>query len=113
MRAAVESLPDELKSHIENVAVLVEEEFIPGSLEEVDEGQEYLGFYHGISQKDRGFWYGNVLPDRIIIYRNPLERMSRDLADLKENIRQTVIHEVGHYFGLNEEELAELEGRGP
>jgi predicted Zn-dependent protease with MMP-like domain len=112
VREAVESLPGEVKTHMENVAILVEEEFIPGSFEEAEEEQEFLGFYHGIPQKDRGFWYGNVLPDRIIIYRQPLERISRNLEDLKENVRQTVIHEVGHYFGLSEEELAQLEGRG-
>jgi predicted Zn-dependent protease with MMP-like domain len=115
VREAVECLPPEVKGHMENVAILVEEEFIPGSPDEGDEGEEereFLGFYHGIPQKDRGFWYGNVLPDRIIIYRKPLERISRNLEELKENVRQTVIHEVGHYFGLSEEELAELEGRG-
>ena len=68
-----------------------------------------LGLYHGISQKDRGFWYGNALPDRIIIYRKPLVRISASLQELKENIRQTVIHEIGHYFGFDEEELRSLE----
>ena len=71
--------------------------------------QELLGLYHGVSQKDRGFWYGNTLPDRIIIYRRPLERISSSLEDLRENIRQTVIHEIGHYFGFDEEELRRLE----
>ncbi len=111
VKEAVKSLPPEVRSHMENVAILVEEEFIPGSADESEEEQEFLGLYHGIPQKDRGFWYGNVLPDRIIIYRKPLERISRNVEELKENVRQTVIHEVGHYFGLSEEELAELEGR--
>ena len=48
------------------------------------------------------------LPDRIIIYRKPLERISTNLQELKENIRQTVIHEIGHYFGFDEEELRSL-----
>jgi predicted Zn-dependent protease with MMP-like domain len=105
----VESLPSELKDRLENVAFLVEESpsGIPG--EEENGGEGLLGLYHGISQKDRGFWYGNTLPDRIIIYRKPLERISRSLSDLKENIRQTVIHEIGHYFGLDEGELRSLE----
>jgi predicted Zn-dependent protease with MMP-like domain len=71
--------------------------------------QELLGLYHGISHKDRGFWYGNVLPDRIIIYRKPLERISANSQDLRENIRQTVVHEVGHYFGFDEEALRRFE----
>ncbi len=106
VREAFDSLPGEMKEELENVAILVEEE--PPDDWEDGEG-ELLGLYQGISKKDRGFWYGNVLPDCITIYRSPLERMSANLEELRENIRQTVIHEVGHYFGLNEEELRHLE----
>lgn len=109
VREAVESMPEELKSRLENVAIMVEEN-PPGPLmEEEENGQELLGLYDGIPAKDRGFWYGNVLPDRIIIYRKPLERMSSTLSELRENIRQTVVHEIGHYFGFDEEELQQLE----
>ena len=73
------------------------------------EGGDLLGLYRGISKKDRGFWYGNVLPDTIVIYQKPLERMSASREDLRENVRQTVVHEVGHYFGLDEEQLQDLE----
>jgi predicted Zn-dependent protease with MMP-like domain len=109
VKEIVESLPPELRDRLENVAFIVEENpsGIPGEGEKGEEG--LLGLYHGISQKDRGFWYGNTLPDRIIIYREPLERISPSLSDLKENIRQTVIHEIGHYFGFDEEELRNLE----
>lgn len=105
---ALESLPEELKNRLENVAILVEEDS-PSEKGPSGRGQELLGLYHGISQKNRGFWYGNALPDRIIIYRKPLERISRNLEDLKNNVRETVIHEVGHYFGLDEEDLEALE----
>ncbi len=106
---AVESLPEDLKNRLENVAILVEEE--PPPLEDgPEEGDdELLGLYHGISQKERGFWYGNTLPDRIVIYRRPLERISRNPEDLRKNVRETVVHEVGHYFGFNEDELQALE----
>jgi len=109
VQKALETIPGELKDRLENVAFMVEDE--PSDLPEEweGEGQDLLGLYHGISRKDRGFWYGNALPDRILIYRKPLERISRNLRELRENIRQTVIHEVGHYFGFDEEELRALE----
>jgi predicted Zn-dependent protease with MMP-like domain len=106
---ALDTIPRQLKDRLENVAFMVEDE--PSSLpEEWEEAEKnLLGLYHGISRKDRGFWYGNALPDRILIYRKPLERISGNLQELRENIRQTVIHEVGHYFGFDEEELRDLE----
>jgi len=109
VREAVASLPEEIKKRLENVAIIIEEE--PPEEGEIgeEEDQELLGLYHGIPYKDRGFWYGNVLPDRIVIYRKPLERMSRSLQELKENVRQTVLHEVGHFFGFDEEGLRRLE----
>jgi predicted Zn-dependent protease with MMP-like domain len=109
VKEAVELLPPDLRSRLENVAFIVEDESPPHPEEWEEDGQELLGLYHGISQKDRGFWYGNVLPDRIIIYRRPLERISTNLEDLKENVRQTVFHEVGHYFGFDEEDLRRFE----
>ena len=109
VKEAVESLPPELRNRLENVAFIVEDESPPWPEEGVETGQELLGLYHGISKKDRGFWYGNVLPDRIIIYRRPLERISTSSQDLKENVRQTVFHEVGHYFGFDEENLRRFE----
>jgi len=109
VKGAMETLPQELKDQLENVAFIVEDEpsDLPDEWEEDD--QDLLGLYHGVSRKNRGFWYGNALPDRILIYRRPLERISNSLLELEEHIRQTVIHEVGHYFGFDEEELEELE----
>jgi predicted Zn-dependent protease with MMP-like domain len=109
VKGALETIPRELKEQLENVAFIVEDEpsDLPDEWEEED--QDLLGLYHGVSRKSRGFWYGNALPDRILIYQRPLERISANLQELEENIRQTVIHEVGHYFGFDEEELRELE----
>lgn len=109
VREAVASLPEELKNQLENVAIMIEENPPAHATVREDPGQDLLGLYNGIMKKDRGFWYGNVLPDQIIIYRKPLERMSSSLNDLRENVRQTVIHEIGHYFGFDEEELQRLE----
>jgi predicted Zn-dependent protease with MMP-like domain len=109
VKEALETIPRELKDQLENVAFMVEDE--PSDLPDEwgEEDPDLLGLYHGVSRKDRGFWYGNTLPDRILIYRRPLERISASLEELRENIRQTVVHEVGHYFGFDEEELRELE----
>jgi predicted Zn-dependent protease with MMP-like domain len=109
VKEAVGLLPRELRLRLENVAFIVEDESPPRPEEWEDDGQELLGLYHGISQRDRGFWYGNVLPDRIIIYRRPLERISASSQELRENVRLTVFHEVGHYFGFDEEELQRFE----
>ena len=109
VREAMDSLPEEMKAQLENIAVLVEDEPPEDLEEEMGEGGELLGLYQGVSKKERGFWYGNVLPDCIVIYQKPLERMSANREELRENVRQTVIHEVGHYFGLDEEELQRLE----
>lgn len=112
VKAAIETIPMELKEQLENVAFVVQKDpsDLPQDWEEED--QDLLGLYHGISRKDRGVGYGNVLPDRIVIYQRPLEKISSNLEELKENIRQTVIHEVGHYFGFDEEELRQLEEEG-
>ena len=109
VREAVASLPEELKDQLENVAMIIEENPPAQPVLGEGSGEDLLGLYHGIMKKDRGLGYGNVLPDQIIIYRRPLERMSSTLDDLRENVRQTVIHEVGHYFGFDEEELQRLE----
>ncbi len=102
-------MPPGLREQLENVAFIVEEDF-PEALDGWEDGEsELLGLYHGISKKDRGFWYGNALPDRIIIYQRPLERISATKEELKKNIRETVVHEIGHYFGFDEEELRDLE----
>ncbi len=113
VREAVASLPEELKDQLENVAMISEENPPVQPFFEEEGGEDLLGLYHGIMKKDRGLGYGNVLPDQIIIYRGPLERMSSTLEDLRENVRQTVVHEIGHYFGLDEEELRQLEEGNP
>jgi len=68
-----------------------------------------LGLYHGYPLKERGPWYGNVLPDQITIYQGPIERICRDEREIEERVREVVLHEVGHYFGLEEEELRAIE----
>ena len=99
VRAALDELPPNLASALENVAVLVEDE-------NPDE-PDLLGLYHGVPLPERGEAAG-VLPDTISIYRRPLEESFPDPDDLREEIRITVLHELAHYFGIDEDRLEEL-----
>jgi len=68
-----------------------------------------LGVYQGIPYQKRGPWYGNVMPDRIVIFQHPIERQCRNDEEIKTLARKVVIHEVGHYFGLSDPELYRLQ----
>lgn len=70
---------------------------------------ELLGLYQGFPLDRRGFYYGNVLPDKITIFQSPIESMCKTREEIEEKVREVVIHEVGHYFGLDDERLRELE----
>jgi predicted Zn-dependent protease with MMP-like domain len=99
---ALDSLPAELGGFMSNVAVVVEEE-PPG-------GRPLLGLYQGVPLTRRGSWYGAVLPDKISIYRGPLERhYGADRDRLRDEIRRVVLHEVAHHFGIGDERLREMD----
>jgi predicted Zn-dependent protease with MMP-like domain len=98
---AVGSLPAELREAMSNVDIVVEEENA--------EDPDLYGLYDGIALTDRDSGYAGALPDRISIYRRPLvEDFGHDPALLEEEIRVTVLHEIGHHFGISEERLDEL-----
>jgi predicted Zn-dependent protease with MMP-like domain len=99
VRAALDELPPHLAAALQNVAVVVEDE----NLEDPD----LFGLYHGVPLPERGDVSGQ-LPDKISIYRIPLEESFPDTDELREEIRITVLHELAHYFGLDEERIAEL-----
>ena len=99
VRAALDELPPHLSAALENVAVVVEEEN--------PEDPDLLGLYHGVPLTERGDMAG-MPPDTISIYRLPLEESFPDPDELREEIRITVLHELAHYFGLDEDRLAEL-----
>jgi predicted Zn-dependent protease with MMP-like domain len=73
---------------------------------------ELLGLYQGVPLDRRGFYYGNVLPDKISLFQIPIESICKTREEIEEKIREVVIHEVGHYFGLDDKKLRELEGEG-
>jgi predicted Zn-dependent protease with MMP-like domain len=99
VRRALDSLPPDLARGLENVAIVVEDEH--------PDDPDLFGLYEGVPLPERGDWAGSM-PDRIAIYRLPLEDSFPDPAELEREIRITVLHELGHYFGLDEDRLEEL-----
>ena len=99
--SALDEIPPALGREIENVAVVVEDWPPPGS--------RLLGLYEGVPLTKRGpMGYTGVMPDRITIFRGPLCARARDAADLAAQVRVTVLHEIGHYFGMDDDRLREL-----
>ena len=99
VRAALDELPPHLAAALTNVAVVVEAEN--------PEDPDLFGLYHGVPLPERGDMAG-MPPDTISIYRIPLEESFPDPEELRDEIRVTVLHELAHYFGLDEDRLAEL-----
>lgn len=99
VRAALDSLPAGVADALRNIAVIVEDENA--------DDPDLFGLYEGIPLPERDNDAG-ALPDTITIYRRPLQAEFRDRSELQREIRITVLHEIGHYFGLDEERLAEL-----
>lgn len=98
---AVESVPASLLDLVENCILVIEEETPPGM-------PELLGIYEGVPLDQRGVDYSGVLPDRIVIFRNPLLRHCRTREELVEQVRVTVVHEIAHFFGIDDARLDEL-----
>ncbi len=106
---ALDAIPTELAKHMENVAVVVEDWPNPEQTRNLDKNSTLLGLYEGISLTDRSpMWYEMVLPDRITIFRGPLSALSSSEKDLRHRITVTVVHEVGHHFGISDERLGQL-----
>ena len=108
---ALATIPRRFRDAMANLAIVVEDEPSRELLEEMEIGppDTLLGLYQGIPLTERSWDYGNTLPDRILLFRGPLERESEDKDDLVVAIGETLIHEIGHYFGLSEEEIEEIE----
>jgi predicted Zn-dependent protease with MMP-like domain len=108
---ALATIPRRFRKAMTNLAVVVEDEPSDEILEEMDVGpaDTLLGLYQGTPLTERSWDHGNTLPDRILLFQGPLEREAEDEDDLIVAIGETLIHEIGHYFGLNEEEIEEIE----
>jgi predicted Zn-dependent protease with MMP-like domain len=104
---AVEELPAEFKSQLDNVDILVEIWPTETDLKSIlaHPGTTLFGLYKGVPKTKRGNNYSAVLPDKITIYAGPILSLSPSLEDAKKQIRKTVLHEIGHYFGMSEESI--------
>jgi predicted Zn-dependent protease with MMP-like domain len=98
---ALEQIPDELARLVDNVVVMVEDVPPPGT-------GYLLGLYEGIPLTARGQWYAGALPDRITIYRLPILRICATADEVVEQVRITVVHEIAHHFGIDDDRLHEL-----
>jgi predicted Zn-dependent protease with MMP-like domain len=98
---ALDEVPGELLALMDNVVVLVEDDPPP-------EDPDLLGLYEGYALTERGWDYSGVLPDRILIFRNPILRICDCEEDVVEEVAITVVHEIAHHFGIDDERLHEL-----
>ncbi|MBA2325495.1 MAG: metallopeptidase family protein [Actinobacteria bacterium] len=104
---ALDSIPPALAEQMDNVAVLVEE--WPTREQLAGRDGTLLGLYEGIALTDRSpLSYAGVVPDRITVFRGPLSELARDEVDLARHIRVTVVHEVAHHFGIDDDQLDAL-----
>ena len=110
---AIELIPARFRREMSNLAVVVEDE--PGAdlLEEmeIEPPDSLYGLYQGIPLPERSWGHGNVLPDRVTLFQKVIEEDASDDDGVRAVIGETLIHEVGHYFGLSEEEIEEIEAR--
>jgi predicted Zn-dependent protease with MMP-like domain len=109
VRRTLEDLPEEFAERLENIAVVVEEEPDPDDLREMGldwdpDTDELFGLYVGTPLVERGVGYSD-LPDRVVIYRGPILRACGSPEEIAAEVRDTVVHELGHHFGLSDEEM--------
>lgn len=105
---AVESLPDEFKSKLDNVDIVVENHPPPDVLRKLPRGRLILGLYQGVPQKRRTSRYGLVLPDKISLFKKNIEAISSSREEIHTRIRKTLLHEIGHHFSLSDRELRRM-----
>ena len=101
VRDALDEIPPELAAMMDNVVVLVEDEPPPGE-------EDLLGLYEGVPLTEREDYGGLVMPDRIAIYRLPICELARDRDEVVEEVLVTVVHELAHHFGIDDDELHRL-----
>jgi predicted Zn-dependent protease with MMP-like domain len=110
---AVTLIPARFRREMKNLSLVVEDEPTAELLAdmEIEPPDSLYGLYQGTPLTERTWGFGNTLPDRITIYQRPIEEDCEDEDEVRAVIGETLIHEVGHYFGLSEEEIEEIEER--
>jgi predicted Zn-dependent protease with MMP-like domain len=114
LQEAIDSIPRRFAREIENVAIVIEDRPSREVLAELEMGSDdlLLGLYQGVPLPERGWAHGNTLPDRITLYQKNIEEdCEGDDDEIVVAIGETLIHELGHYFGLSEDEIMEIEER--
>ena len=115
IQAAIDSIPEEFLDELDNVAIMAADEPTPDDLHEdadayITEEGDVLGLYDGIALTERGDGYGswNDYPDTITIFKGPHERIGDTREEVLEEVRKTVVHEIAHYFGLDEDQVDDM-----
>ena len=110
---AITLIPRRFRREMKNLALVVEDEPDAALLEEmeIEPPDSLYGLYQGTPLPERTWGYGNTLPDRITLFQRPIEEDCDDEDEIRAVIGETLIHEVGHYFGMSEEEIEEIEER--
>jgi predicted Zn-dependent protease with MMP-like domain len=110
---AITLIPRRFREQMKNLALVVEDEPDADLLEEmeIEPPDSLYGLYQGTPLPERSWGFGNELPDRITLFQRPIEEDCEDEDEVRAVIGETLIHEVGHYFGLSEEEIEEIEAR--
>ncbi len=115
VQEALDSIPERFTADLENVAILVDDE--PDEEEMGEDADVYetedgdvLGYYDGVSLLERADGYGDYgdYPDTIVIFKGPHERLGGNRAETLEEVKRTVIHEIGHYFGMDEDQIEQM-----
>jgi predicted Zn-dependent protease with MMP-like domain len=108
---ALTRVPQQFRDAMANLVIIVEDEPPASLLREmgVEPGDTLFGLYQGIPLTERMWDHGNALPDRILVFQRPHERDAEDADDLIDAVTETLIHEIGHYFGLDEDEIMAIE----
>ena len=108
----IQAIPKGFLEKLENVDIVVEEEPTPEQLRKlkIRKGVFLFGLYEGVPQTKR-WGYGQVLPDKITIFKNPIEKIARSDEEIKKIVRDTVWHEIAHHFGMDEKRVKEAESR--
>lgn len=113
VREGVAAIPEKFLRLLDNVAIVVENEPTPKQREDMrlHEDETLFGLYEGVPQGERGAGYGGVLPDKITIFKRPIEEEARNEEEIREMVRDTVWHELAHHFGMDEHRVAQAEER--